>query len=60
MKGFRTAGAAQRFLAAFSDISPHFQPARHRKKAATYRLEMITRLTIWNHITDTTRLPTTA
>ncbi|WP_309050597.1 IS6 family transposase [Streptomyces sp.] len=27
MKGFRSAGAAQRFLSAFSGISPHFGPA---------------------------------
>ncbi|WP_390622732.1 DDE-type integrase/transposase/recombinase, partial [Streptomyces griseomycini] len=26
MKGFRGAGAAQRFLAAFSGVSPHFRP----------------------------------
>jgi putative transposase len=29
MKGFRPVGGAQRFLAAFSDISPHFRPRRH-------------------------------
>jgi hypothetical protein len=29
MKGFRSAGAAQRFLSAFSRISPHFRPRRH-------------------------------
>jgi putative transposase len=27
MKGFRSTGAAQRFLSAFSGISPHFRPA---------------------------------
>ncbi|MBL3667252.1 IS6 family transposase [Streptomyces sp. M2CJ-2] len=29
MKGFRSTGGAQRFLAAFSGISPHFRPRRH-------------------------------
>ena len=29
MKGFRTVGGAQRFLAAFSGISSHFRPRRH-------------------------------
>ncbi len=29
MRGFRSVGAAQRFLAAFSGISPHFRPRRH-------------------------------
>ncbi|MGW4985691.1 IS6 family transposase [Streptomyces mirabilis] len=29
MKGFRSAGGAQRFLSAFSGISPHFRPRRH-------------------------------
>ena len=29
MKGFRCTGAAQRFLSAFSGISPHFRPRRH-------------------------------
>jgi putative transposase len=27
MKGFRSAGGAQRFLSAFSSITPHFRPA---------------------------------
>jgi hypothetical protein len=29
MKGFRGVGAAQRFLSAFSGISPRFRPRRH-------------------------------
>ncbi len=29
MKSFRSVGAAQRFLSAFSGISPHFRPRRH-------------------------------
>jgi transposase-like protein len=30
MKGFRSTGGAQRFLSAFSSISPHFRPHRHQ------------------------------
>lgn len=33
MKGFRSSGAAQRFLAVFSAISPHFRPGRHKLTA---------------------------
>ncbi|MFE7402189.1 IS6 family transposase, partial [Streptomyces sp. NPDC057557] len=29
MKGFRSVGGTQRFLSAFSGISPHFRPRRH-------------------------------
>lgn len=32
MKFFRSPGAAQRFLAAFSLISPHFRPGRHKHR----------------------------
>ncbi len=51
MKRFRTPGAAQRFLAVFSGISPHFRPRRHRLTADDYRTEMADRFAIWNHIT---------
>jgi transposase-like protein len=60
MKGFRSVGAAQRFLAAFSTISPHFRPRRHLLTATGYRTEMINRFTIWNQITATAILPDTA
>ncbi|MZE52146.1 hypothetical protein GTY86_12725, partial [Streptomyces sp. SID5770] len=53
MKGFRSTGAAQRFLAAFSGISPHFRPRRHLLTASHYRLEMLIRFAIWDHITGT-------
>ena len=33
MKAFRTVGSAQRFLATFSHISPHFRPPRRRMTA---------------------------
>ena len=44
-------GAAQRFLAVFSVISPHFRPHRHRLTADDYRTEMADRLATWNDIT---------
>jgi putative transposase len=53
MKGFTSARHAQRFLSAFSGISPHFRPRRHRLTAADYQREMDTRLTIWNQVTGT-------
>jgi putative transposase len=40
MKGFRSPGRAQRFLACFSLISPHFRPRRHLLSATEYRTEM--------------------
>ncbi|MEW2121779.1 IS6 family transposase [Streptomyces sp. NPDC005474] len=48
MKGFRSVGGAQRFLAAFSGISPHFRPGRHQRTAPDHRLEMTVRFTIWD------------
>ncbi|MEV0694192.1 IS6 family transposase [Streptomyces sp. NPDC050388] len=57
MKGFRSMGAAQRFLAAFSGISPHFRPRRHLMTAPEHRTEMITRFATWDQITGTTGRP---
>ncbi|MCX5505450.1 IS6 family transposase [Streptomyces sp. NBC_00053] len=57
MKGFRSIGGAQRFLSAFTGISPHFRPGRHHMTAGRHRLEMTIRFTIWNHITGSTGLP---
>jgi putative transposase len=54
MKRFTSPGHAQRFLSAFSGISPHFRPRRHRLSTAEYRREMATRFTTWNQITGTT------
>jgi len=51
MKGFRSPGAAQRFLSAFSAISPHFRPRRHLLAAQDYRRAMTDRFTTWNQIT---------
>jgi putative transposase len=54
MKRFTSPGHAQRFLSAFSGISPHFRPRRHRLTAEDYRREMTDRFTTWNQITGTT------
>jgi len=51
MKGFRGTGAAQRFLSAFSGISPHFRPSRHLMTAPGYRAEMTIRFAIWDQVT---------
>jgi putative transposase len=60
MKGFRSMGAAQRFLSAFSGISPHLRPRRHLIPAHDYRAEMTVRFAIWEQITGVTGLATTA
>jgi putative transposase len=54
MKGFRSVGGAQRFLSAFSGISPHFRPLRHLMPAPHYRAGMTVRFTIWEQITGVT------
>jgi putative transposase len=53
MKRFTSARHAQRFLSAFSGLSPHFRPRRHRLSAGDYRREMTTRFTTWNQVTGT-------
>ena len=45
---------AQRFLSAFSGISPHFRPRRHLLSAADYRQVMADRFAVWNEITGAT------
>ncbi|MFC9769579.1 DDE-type integrase/transposase/recombinase [Rhodococcus jostii] len=52
MKGFRSVGSAQRLLAAFSRISPHFRPPRHRMTATDYRTEIRTRIHVWHQATE--------
>jgi putative transposase len=54
MKRFTSAGHAQRFLSAFSGISPHFRPRRHLLHAQEYRREMATRFSTWNEVTGLT------
>ena len=51
MKGFRSVSAAQRFLSAFSGISPHFRPRRHLMTASGYRAEMAIRFAIRDQVT---------
>ncbi len=60
MKGLRSVGGAQRFLSAFSGISPHFRPRRHRMTAAHYRTEMTVNFAIWDQITGAAAVPTAA
>ncbi|MDQ0835963.1 transposase-like protein [Streptomyces achromogenes] len=47
MKGFRSTGAAQRLLSAFSGISPRFRPHRHLMTASRHRAEMTVRFTVY-------------
>jgi putative transposase len=49
--GFKSVGGAQRFLAAFSEISPYFRPRRHRLPAPLYRQVMTERFAVWRQIT---------
>ncbi|MFF3934102.1 IS6 family transposase [Streptomyces hirsutus] len=60
MKGLRSVGAAQRFLAAFSGISPNFRPRRHRMTAPDHRAEMTIRFAIWDQATGATGRPAEA
>jgi putative transposase len=60
MKGFRSVGGAQRFLSAFSRISPHFRPRRHLMTAHDYRAEMTVRFATWEQITGAASLAATA
>jgi putative transposase len=50
MKKFASPGGAQRFLSAFSEISPHFRPRRHRLRADAYHREMTSRFATWNDV----------
>ena len=53
MKRFTSPGHAQRFLSAFSGISPHFRLGRHRLTAPQWRTEMADRFTVWREVTAT-------
>ena len=54
MTRFTSIRHAQRFLSAFSGISPHFGPRRHLLSAADHRQVMADRFTVWNEITGAT------
>ncbi|WSJ93119.1 hypothetical protein OG395_07755 [Streptomyces sp. NBC_01320] len=60
MKGFRSTGGAQRFLSAFSGISPHFRPRRHLMSAPGYRAEMTIRFASWDQATGVADQPAEA
>ena len=52
MKRFKSVRHAQRFLSAFSGISAHFRPRRHRLSAAGWRTEMVERFEVWNQVIE--------
>ena len=52
MKRFKSVRHAQRFLSAFSGISGHFRPRRHRLSATQWRTEMAERFTVWREVTE--------
>jgi putative transposase len=54
MQGFKSAGHAQRFLAAYGPIAAHFRPRRHLYPTHEYRQEMTQRFQTWREITGTT------
>ncbi|GAB3176778.1 IS6 family transposase [Streptomyces incanus] len=60
MEGFRSVCGAQRFLSAFSGISPHFRPYRHLMTAAHFRTEMTVRFAIWEQVTGAAGRPAEA
>ncbi len=51
IKRFKSARHAQRFLSAFSGISPHFRPRRHLLSAPGWRTEMTDRFAVWGEVT---------
>jgi putative transposase len=51
MRGFKSPGHAQRFLAAQGLIRGHFCPGRHLISADQYRAIRRERLTVWNTVT---------
>jgi putative transposase len=53
MQGFKSAGHAQRFLAAYGLIAQHFRPRRHRCSAPEYRQVMRARCQVGGEITAT-------
>ena len=53
MQRFKSAGHAQRFLAAYGPIAQHFRPRRHLLPAKIYRQEMMQRFQAWQEITGT-------
>jgi putative transposase len=54
MKRFKSMRHAQRFLSAFSRISPHFRPRRHLLSATDWRQVMADCFAVWSEITGVT------
>ena len=52
MKRFKSMRHAQRFLSAFSGISAHFRPRRHRLSATQWRTEIDQRFAVWREATS--------
>jgi putative transposase len=52
MRRFKSAGHAQRFLAAFGLISSHFRVGRHLYSANGYRRVMKARFDLWNDVIE--------
>jgi putative transposase len=52
MKRFTSPGHAQRFLSAFSGISPHVRPRRRRLSATEYRQVTADRFAVWTEVTE--------
>jgi putative transposase len=53
MQRFKSAGHAQRFLAAYGPILTHVRPRRHCLSVCDYRREMMQRFRTWWEITGT-------
>ncbi len=51
MRRFKSAGHAQRFLAAFGPIYQHTRPRRQALTAEAYRQERQRRFAVWNEVT---------
>src|SRR5262245_29359561 len=51
MKRFKSMRHAQRFLSAFSRISAHFRPRRHRLGATQWRTIIDERFAVWREVT---------
>jgi putative transposase len=52
MRGFKSAGHAQRFLSAFGIITSHFRVGRHLLRASSYHAIMKSRFAGWEEATS--------
>ena len=53
MRGFKSAGHARRFLAAYGPIAAHCRPRRHRLTATAYRQTRDEHFATWRSVTGT-------